>query len=85
MLTCNNTQKAQANDSHSNLNHFQCVSVLYLCIWYNLLVYAPPIRPRLMALYKCALIDWFALFNTLTAATILGPTQLPLSIPKLLH
>jgi len=21
-------------------------------------IYAPPIRPRLMALYKCALIDW---------------------------
>ena len=27
-------------------------------IWIMHAFYAPPIRPRLMALYKCALIDW---------------------------
>ena len=31
--------------------------------YYYETIYAPPIRPRLMALYKCALIDWLIDWN----------------------
>ena len=41
-------------------NSLQCFDLPLLVGWQEGPVsnYAPPIRPRLMALYKCALIDW---------------------------